>query len=171
MKEPGKKRNKVGLEGGPASLKIIKTELGLLHHSKLVELCMHLAKYKKENKELLTYLLFQSDDEHAYIQSVKALVDEQFNDLNKSNLYLAKKTIRKVLRTSNKFIKYSGNKQTEVELLIYFCKKLKDSGLSLNKNKALFNLYQRQILRIYKALETLHEDLQYDYAVEMKAIV
>jgi hypothetical protein len=101
---------------------------------------------------------------------VKALVDEQFEDLNKTNLYLAKKTIRKVLRTSNKFIKYSGNKQTEVELLIFFCKKLKDSGLSLNKNKALFNLYHRQIQRIHKALETLHEDLQYDYTEEMKVL-
>jgi len=151
-----------------ATLKEIKTELSTLHPVKVLNLCMHLAKYKKENKELLTYLLFEAYDEQSYIKEVKDQIDEQFEGVNKSSLYLAKKTLQKILRATNRFIKYSGSKQTEVELLIYFCKKIRKSGMPLRANTALGNLYQRQMKRINKALATLHEDLQYDYSEEMK---
>jgi len=153
-----------------ASLKELKTELQTLPLATVLDLCMHLAKFKKENKELLTYLLFEAHDEEYYIKEVKELIDEQFENINKSSLFLAKKTVRKVLRTTNKFIKYSGLKQTEVELLIYFCNKIKNSGLPLPDNTALGNLYQRQILKINKALKTLHEDLQYDFSEEIKRL-
>jgi hypothetical protein len=153
-----------------ASLKELKTELTNLSHSKVLELCMRLVKYKKENKELLTYLLFEANDENNYIKEVKLQMDEEFESLNMSNLYLAKKTIRKVLRTTNKYIKYSGSKQTEVELLIYFSFKIKNSGISLQSNTALGNIFQRQIIKINKALFSLHEDLQYDYKEEMKGL-
>jgi|GEM_PF-291207 len=171
MKQADNTKGKVAKEAGPASLKDIKSELAMLSPSRLLELCLHLAKYKKENKELLTYLLFESDDEHAFVKKVKEVVDEQFTELNKSNIYLAKKTLRKALRTTNKYIKYSGKKETEIELLIHFCKKIKAEGLPLHKNKALSNLYQRQILRIQKAMESLHEDLQFDYSVEIKPLL
>lgn len=153
-----------------ATLKELKTELHTLHPAKVLELCMHLAKYKKENKELLTYLLFEAQDELLYIKEIKEQIDEQFESLNKSSIFLAKKTIRKVLRTTNKFIKYSGSKQTEVELLIYFCKKVRKTVIPLRANTVLGNLYMRQIQKIKKALATLHEDLQYDYAADMNLL-
>lgn len=154
-----------------ASLKELKTELQTLFPAQVLDICMHLVKYKKENKELLTYLLFEAHDEQSYIKEIKLQIDEQFENLNKSSLYLAKKTLRKVLRTTNKYIKYSGSKQTEVELLIYFCKKIKNSGLSLQANTVLGNLYLRQTQKINKALATLHEDLQYDYSDEIKSLL
>src|SRR5580704_3921111 len=95
-----------------ASLNELKNELKTLSPSKLVELCVRLGKYKKENKELITYLLFEAHDEQNYIDGVKAEIEEQFAEMNKGNIYLAKKTIRKVLRTTNKYIRYSGSKQT-----------------------------------------------------------
>ena len=147
-----------------ASLKALKTELGRIHPARLAELCIQLSKYKKENKELLTYLLFDAFDEKAYIEEVKTMTDDLFKEVNKSNSYLAKKTIRKILATVNKQIKFSGSKQTEVELLLHFCHKLRKSGVPLFTNSALGNLYQRQLVKIDKALATLHEDLQYDYA-------
>ncbi len=115
----------------PASLKEIKTEIELLHPRRLQELCLRMVKFKKENKELLTYLLFEAHDEDAYIKGVESHIDELFTEVNKSNTYLAKKTIRKILRAANKYIKFSGSKQTEVEILIHFCKKLKKSGIPL----------------------------------------
>ena len=153
-----------------ASLKELKLELATLHPQKVLELCMHLAKYKKENKELLTYLLFESNNEESYIKDIKDIIDEQFLGLNKTNVYLAKKTIRKVLRTTNKFIKYSGIKQTEVELLIYFCKKIRKTRIPLHINTVLGNLYFRQMQRIKKALSTLHEDIQFDYSDDIKIL-
>jgi hypothetical protein len=151
-----------------ASIKEIKTELHSLHPARVLELCMHLAKYKKENKELLTYLLFEAHNEQSYINSVKEQMDDDFKGINKSNLYLAKKTLRKALRITNKYIKYSGSKQTEVELLIYYCKKVRKTGIPLHANTVLGNIFLRQTQKIEKALKSLHEDLQYDYSEEMK---
>ncbi len=149
------------------SLKLIKTELDLLHPERVKALCLQMAKFKKENKELLSYLLFEADNEQAYINDVKSQLDELFTELNKSNLYLAKKSIRKILRTANKYIKYSGDKQTEVEILIHFCNAFKQSDIPLQQSTALGNIYTRQIIKINKALTTLHEDLQFDYSAEI----
>ena len=150
-----------------ATLKQLKTELQMLPNDRLVELCLRLIKYKKENKELLTYLIFESGDENAYIRDVKLQMVEDFSTLNASSLFLAKKTIRKVLRIANKYIKYSGKKQTEVEVLIFFCKLIRGSGISLSSSKAIHNLYHRQLDRIHKAVSSLHEDLQFDYSAEI----
>ncbi len=153
-----------------ASLKEIKTELRILHPSRLLEVCLQLAKYRKENKELLTYLLFDAEDENTYIKEVKSLIDKLFTETKKSHLYLARKSIRKILVSANKYIKYSGSRQTEVEILIHFCKKLRNSGISMPVNSALSNLYQRQIQKIHKALAMMHEDLQFDYSEELKVL-
>ena len=154
-----------------ASLKLIKTELDLLHPERVKALCLLLAKFRKENKELLSYLLYESDDEQTYIKDVKSEMDDLFAELNKNNLYLAKKSIRKILRTANKYIKYSGSKQTEVEILIHFCNKLRNTGISLSQNTVLGNIYIRQINKINNAVSSLHEDLQYDYAEEIKNLI
>jgi hypothetical protein len=154
----------------PASLKLIKTELDFLHPDRIKELCLQMAKFRKENKELLSYLLFEADNEQAFINDVKSQLNELFTEVNKSNLYFAKKTIRKILRTANKYIKYSGSKQTEVEILIYFCKAFKASGIPMSVNTALGNIYHRQIVKIKKALTTLHEDLQFDYSAEIRML-
>jgi hypothetical protein len=153
-----------------ASLKEIRFELSNLPPKQLQELCLRLAKYRKENKELLSYLLFEAYDEEQYIREVKSLIDELFLDINKSNAYFAKKSIRKILRITNKHIKFSGLKQTEVELLIHFCKSLKMSGLALVENTALGNMYTRLLKRIDKSLSFLHEDLQYDYSQEIRLL-
>lgn len=153
-----------------ASLHEIKAELQTQSPSRIAELCMRLAKYKKDNKELLTYLLFEADDEQAFIAGVKADVEQGFSEINDSNIYFAKKSIRKVLRFVNRFIRYSGSKQTEAELLIHFCRTLKESGIPFEKSTAMVNLYQAQIKKINKALSTLHEDIQYDYRKEVELL-
>ncbi len=80
-----------------ASLSEIKKELKVLSPQQLQEILLRLAKYKKENKELLSYLLFEAFNQQAFIQSVKEEIDEQFMHLNHSSFYLAKKTLRKAL--------------------------------------------------------------------------
>jgi hypothetical protein len=151
-------------------IKEIKTELNHLHPARLLEICLKMGKYKKENKELLTYLLFDSSDESMYIREIKLEMDTMFLEVNKSNSYIARKNIRKILAFVNKQIKFSGLKVTEIELLIHFCKKIKKSGHPLHLNSALGNIYLRQIQKIKKALSTLHEDLQFDYAEELRIL-
>ncbi len=154
-----------------ASISQLKQEMKNRSANELLEICLRLIRYKKENKELLTYLLFEKQDEQAYIESIKNEMEQQFSEINKSNIYFAKKSIRKIVRITNKFIKYSGKKETEVELLMFFCNCLKDSGIPMDKSVALNNIYIRQIEKIKKAISTLHEDLQFDYNEELMALL
>jgi len=153
-----------------ASLNELKNELSSQKPDEILALCLRLAKYKKDNKELLTYLLFEANDEQGYIENIKKEIDLQLEGMNKNNVYYVKKSLRKTLRIANKYIKYSASKQTEVEVLIYFCTKLKNSELPIQTNNILNNLYQRQLERIKKALSTLHEDLQYDYKEDIDSL-
>ena len=146
-----------------APLSEIKKELKLLSPQQLQEIIARLARFKKENKELLGYLLFESFNQQVFIQNVKDEIDEQFHHLNKSSFYLAKKTLRKILRTTNKYIRFSGSKEVEIELLVYFCQKMKNANLRMNSNRVILNLYQNQVKRIKKTNSMLHEDFQSDF--------
>ncbi|UXX78907.1 hypothetical protein N7E81_16245 [Reichenbachiella carrageenanivorans] len=153
-----------------ASLSEIKKELKYLPEEKLLEICLRLAKYKKDNKELLHYMLLEAGNESFYIEQVKSDITEAFETVNASSMYLAKKTIRKVLRLATKQIRFSGIKQTEVEVLIFFCQSLIDLDLNLSDSKVMMNLLDNQVRKIEKALSTMHEDLQYDYQESLDKI-
>ena len=128
-----------------ASISEIKKELQLLDADALHAICLRLAKYKKENKELLSYLLSDAHDEAGYIRSVKEEMDAMFLELDGRNLYIVKKMLRKILRMANRQIKYSGIPLTELELRIYFCEKVKEAGIPLTAGTVLYNLYQQQL--------------------------
>ncbi|MCE1197834.1 MAG: hypothetical protein LWW85_02600 [Marinilabiliales bacterium] len=153
-----------------ATLKEIRTELGTLHQRRLEELCLKLIRYKKENKELMTYLLFEAADEWNFVRSVKEDLDRMFDETKKGSSYQQKKQIRKILTEANRFIRYSGVKQTEVEIRIHFCKKLRKTGIPLHVNTTLGNLYFRQVLTLRKLVASLHEDLQFDYSEELERL-
>lgn len=154
----------------PATVKQLKDELKLRSSDELEQLCLRLSKFKKENKELLTYLLFEAEDEAGYIQGVKQEINVRFEEINHSNFYYIKKSIRKILRETKKYIRYSQNKETEVELLLYFCKKLIQFKPSVRHNRTMMNLYDRQLTLVKKKITSLHEDLQYDYTEELKEL-
>lgn len=154
-----------------ASLNEIKKELHTLDPETIQGLCLRLAKYKKENKELLTYLLYEANNEQSYIAAIKEDVDELFNELpSRSNVYYVKKSLRKILRFVNKQIKYSGIKLTELELRIHFCTKAMEAKIPLREGTVLYNLYQQQLKKIYAIVSKLPEDLQLDYQLEIEAI-
>ena len=151
-----------------ASVHEIKQELLASPDKLLVELCLRLSKFKKENKELLTYLLFEAHNEEGYVHEVKTLIDEEFSELEAAtNLYFAKKTIRKILRIANKHIRYTGSKQAETAILLHFCTNLRAHGIPFEKSTALKNLYQQQIKKLKVSMSSLHEDLQYDFQREL----
>jgi hypothetical protein len=146
-----------------ASIQEIKQELQALPPSRLTELCLRLARFKKDNKELLTYLLFEASNETTYIESIKKEIDGEFEGLPKPNLYLTKKSLRKVLRSTAKQIRYTASPQTEVELLTYFLRKIRQSGIPYKDSPVLVNLYKQQLKKIRTVIDSLHEDLQHDY--------
>ena len=148
----------------------VKKELKNLDPEQLLEICLRMAKFKKENKELLTYLLFDASDEQEYIRNLKLEIDEQFTLINRGNLYYTKKGLRKILRNITKFNRYSGIKATEIEVLLYFCTKIKASNIPIATSAALINLYNAQIKKIKKTMSYLHEDMQFDYQQELEEL-
>ena len=153
------------------TIKQIKDELSHKSAIELKELCLHLSRFKKENKELLTYLLFESHDEDQYIQSIKDLMDQQFSEINTNSYFYIRKSMRKILSQVKKFIRYSKNKETETELLLYYCKKMVEFTPSIKQSQRLQNVFDTQVRMIKKAIDKLHEDLQYDFKLELDNLI
>lgn len=146
-----------------ASANEIKQQLKDLEKKELMELCLRLSRYKKENKELLTFLLFEADDLPQYINNVKEELDEIFSDVNTTSVFFAKKTIRKALRTANRYIRYAGDKSVEAEVLLHFCTNFRNLKLDWQRSTLLSKIYYNQVKKAGAAIDTMHEDLQYDY--------
>ena len=152
----------------PASIDDIKNELKQLPPKKVLDLTLRLARFKKENKELLTYLLFESHDEPGYIKMLQADIDEKFATIDPSPVSKAKKEYRKILRLINRQIKYIGSKSASVELLLYFTMKLRDQEQTLHPR--LQTLFLQQITKAEKLLPLIDDDLQFDYRQKIEAL-
>lgn len=150
------------------TIKQLKDELKHRPQNELIELCVHLSRFKKENKELLTYLLFEIQNEELYIQNIKDLVDQLFEEINTKSFFYIRKSVRKILSLIKKYIRYSKKKETEVELLLHFCKRLKEFSPSIIHSPRLTNIYDTQLRLTKRAINSLHEDLQFDYEQETK---
>lgn len=153
-----------------ASIQVLKQSLKEQNASELIELCLRLARFKNENKELLSYLLFDAANLTEYIQEVKNEMEEGFQTLNPQQTFLAKKTIRKVLRIANKHIRYIGEKEAQVEILIHFLHLLKNSAYDVKRAPVMINLYKSQLKKIDQTIASLHEDLQYEYKKSRKEV-
>jgi len=153
-----------------ATLTTLRKEMEHLPQKELIAICLRLARFKKMNKELLHYLLFEQNMEHAYIASIKEEVQEDFDTLELRSVYSVKKGVQKILRKIKQYIRYSGKKETEVELLIYFCQLIRETGVPIHRSSVLTNMYERQINAIHKALEKVHEDLRFDFADDLEEL-
>lgn len=153
-----------------ASISELKQELITLPPKKVLELCLRLARFKKENKELLSYLLFESHNEPAYVESIKKEINDEFWNLPRSNMYIIKKGLRKILRLISKYSKHTSAKESEVELILHFCTNLNNSGIRFRSNKALSNLYDQQLKKLNILIESVHEDLRFDYKKQLEEL-
>lgn len=71
-----------------ATLAEIKKELKHRSTDEVMALCLRLGRFKKENKELLTYLLFEAESEETYRQSIKEMIDDGFKSISATNYLL-----------------------------------------------------------------------------------
>jgi hypothetical protein len=108
-------------------------------------------------------LVFESENEIAYIEGVKTYMDASFAEISATNYYYIKKSVRKILRQVKRFIRYSKKKETQAELLIYFCKALGEMRPSYKQNTVLANMHNKQLELAQKAIAKVHPDLQYDF--------
>jgi hypothetical protein len=150
-------------------LQDIKKEVQHLPAAEMGELLLRLARYKKENKELLAYILFEADNEAAFIEKVKAESGFMFSQLP-SRSYDAAKSLRKILRLLAKYTKFTGSKEAEIDLLMSFCHNYVDYIDRKISYKPLRMILTRQLLKIRTLIGKLHEDLQYDYTEEYNSL-
>ncbi|GAA4308675.1 hypothetical protein GCM10023149_02690 [Mucilaginibacter gynuensis] len=151
-------------------LQQIKKEIQHLPQEQVAELCLRLARYKKENKELLAYLLFEAHDEAAFIEKVKAEVGFMFSQLPVQS-YFAAKGLRKILRLISKYVKFTASKTAEIELLISFGNSYLQYTDRKTSYKPLRLILSRQLDKIRTGINKLHEDLQYDYSQDYELLL
>lgn len=151
-----------------ATIAELKKELSGIDPAKAVELTLRLARFKKENKELLTYLLYEANDVNGFIQQVKQEMDDEFLKMNRDTIYLAKKSLRKILRMIGKYSRYVAITEAEVELLIHFINNIHKSNIPYRGGAVISNLYDTQVRKIEKLIGELDPDLQYDWRREFE---
>ncbi len=154
----------------PEKLSDIKKELSGRSVQELTEICLRIAKYKKENKELLNYLLFDSIDPLAYAEQVKSFLETDFKVLQE-HYYYSTKSLRKIIRLMNRYAKYTASKQVDIELALWFCSNFLLYADLTSSHKPLQGLLIRQLEKISKLLPKLHEDLQFDYHSEFEELL
>lgn len=151
-------------------LQDIKKELQHLSSLQIADLCLRLARYKKENKELLAYLLFQADNQESFIEQIKAESGFMFSQLP-VNSYNAAKSMRKILRMLGKYIKFMGSKEAEISLLLNFCSNYLQYTDRKVSYKPMRLILTRQLLKLRTLIGKLHEDMQADFTGEYITVV
>lgn len=152
------------------SINELKKELQTMDAKHILETCLKLAKGNKQSKELLHFLLFEAQDISNYILKAKEEINFSLSSMP-HNFYMAKKHLRKTLKEINKYIKYAANPKVDIELLLHFLSACKDAKLNFNAHPLITNMMISQIKKIKKAILKLHEDLQYDYSIQLENVL
>jgi len=153
-----------------ASIKQLKDTLSKLGREALIGLLLRMVKFKKENKELLTFLLFEADDLDAYVYEITLLIKDEFENYRLKTAYYKRKGCRRVLRMLKKYIKYSADKEVEVRLLLAYVSMVAESKTFIN-DRVIQKIALRQLLLAEKSIVKLHEDLQYEYKLELEELM
>lgn len=148
------------------SIAVLKKALLRLEHGELLDICQRLIRFKKENKELLTYLLFLSDDEQSFVDYLCGEIDESFIEHPNSH----KKTLRKVIRWMDKCIRISGVKDTEAQVRIHFCRALNESKTNYLRSRVMTNMYTGQIKKATRAIEKFPDGAKREYEFELQEL-
>ena len=149
-----------------ASIAELKKELVRLEHGELLDACLRLARFKKDNKELLTYLLFLQQDEATFANSLCAEIDEQFSLTPNAH----KKTLRKLIRWMNKCMRFTKVKDTEIQVRLHFCRRLRSSKTPIRKSKVVINMYNGQLKKVRTVIEKLHNDIKNEVEREIQGL-
>ncbi len=145
-----------------AKLPELKRELESLPQPELVRLCLRIAKHKTENKELLDYLLWSASDPLLYAQDFKADILLPF-ETPFVNAYSFTKSIRKSLRLISKYLRFTGSRQGECELLLALVEYYHTNYRREFRTAALSRIMFRCLKKASTNISKLHEDIQADY--------
>ncbi len=145
------------------SLAEIKKELSYLNEKELKEFIIDLSKFSRDNKAYLFFKLYGRDNPGLYLQMVQEELEMEFQNSRGDHSYYAKKSAQKIRRKMNKLLKLSKEKTDQLEVLLFFCERMKEYGFLRHSNLVIDNLYKSQLSKAEKIISGLHEDLQFDY--------
>jgi hypothetical protein len=151
------------------SLASLKKELNGLERKELINICARLARHKKENKELLAYLLLDADDPFYYAEKIKPLLDEPFDAPYHSAWAFAKR-LRKALRLISKYQRFTGNARGEAELLVYLMQKFQGDWRAQLTNNGIQKIILRCLVKIETLIDKMDEDYQADYTDSLRRL-
>lgn len=140
----------------------LKKELLVLSKPELIQLCLRVAKLKRENKELLAYLIYDVEDPLFYAEKLKPELKEVFEQPFQHAYYLTK-SIRKVMRLIAKYYRFTSNKQGETELLIYLVDEFHKSWRNEYRYQALGKVIFRCLEKAESNLKKIDEDFRADF--------
>lgn len=148
----------------------LKKELLELSKPELIQLCLRVAKLKRENKELLAYLIFDSGDPLFYAQKLKPEIKEVFEQPFQHAYYLTK-SMRKAMRLITKYYRFTSNKQGETELLIYLVEEFYLSWRNEYRYQALGKVIFRCLEKAQSNLKKIDEDFRADFEDPINELV
>ncbi|HPI54577.1 MAG TPA: hypothetical protein PLU10_07770 [Chitinophagaceae bacterium] len=146
----------------------IRKEMSSLSHKEISELCIRLIRYKKENKELADYFLFEKHQEHSYLLSAKSEIQSLFGNIQTLQPYLVKKSIRKIIRLAERYSKYAANPIIFLELYLEIMQQMREHFPQWNQLEPLVKIAQSLEKKSMRLLPKLHEDLQFDYNARLE---
>ncbi len=101
---------------------------------------------------------------------VKDEVDQAFYSIRHLNTHQNKKVLQKIMRVLNKYKRFTQSKTFETEILLYICHSLQKSGLFLGLHTYAGLLLRKTVLKVEKLMESLHEDLRFDYEEDLRKV-
>ena len=140
----------------------IKKELQALPPKKVIELALKLVRFKKENKELISYLLFDAGDQAGYIETLRFQIDEMMSQIERGPSATVKTQLRAITRMIGRQIRYMANKEAAAELYLHFCETLLSHPSKLSEVPSAKTIYHQQLKKLNKIVPALNDDLQYD---------
>lgn len=146
-----------------ASLAEIKKDLKYLSDKELIEIIADLSKFSTDNKTFLYFRIFGKDDPALFKEMVQEELFQEFLKANRGNFHQAKKSAQMIRRKLNKFLKFTRDKSTKVDLITFFCRKLSEFGFLDYRHPVIENLFYMQLRKMETLIREMHEDLQYDY--------
>ena len=153
-----------------ASINTIKNELKQLPPKQVLDLLLRLARFKKENKELLTWLLFESHDEVGYIEDIKSGITDELGQIDGLPAYQYKKQFRKIQRKINKPIKYTGSKTAAVELYMHMINMIVAKKKTIFIRAFLDKALQQYISKVEKILPGMVSDIASDVSRRLQLL-
>ena len=160
-----------------AKISELKKELAKLDHDELFDVCVRLAKFKVESKELLTYLLMKADNEIGYADELCDEIDASFNALSVDAVRVRGNRGEFIRRRCAKLFAGWTNpcdsrvtKRLSCRCGSTFAGKIKEKRIRFGSCRVSANLYATQLKKIDKAIEKVHPDLQFDYNQQVSAV-